>query len=69
MLNTILKSAYVRTIEEQKRRFPPANKTQLEYYFTYTTGGTIDFVRKWSINDMKIPPEEVVRILETMYMT
>lgn len=60
---------YVRTIEEQKRQFPHANETQLEYYFTYTTGGAIDIVRKCINNDMKIPSEEVVRILETMYMT
>ncbi|MCM2534966.1 TetR family transcriptional regulator C-terminal domain-containing protein [Neobacillus pocheonensis] len=69
MLNTILKSAYVRTIKEQKKRFPHANETQLEYFFTYTTGGTIEIVRKWINDVMRIPSEEVVRILETMYMT
>ncbi|WP_218011268.1 hypothetical protein [Bacillus sp. AFS076308] len=42
-----MKSAYVRTIEEQKKRFPYANETQLEYFSTYTTGGTIDIVQKW----------------------
>ncbi|TWE01912.1 TetR family transcriptional regulator [Neobacillus bataviensis] len=68
VLNTILKSVYVRTIEEQKRRFPNANETQLEYCFTYTTGGTIEVVRKWINDEMKLPAEEVIRILETMYM-
>jgi AcrR family transcriptional regulator len=69
VLNTILKSAYVRTIEEQKKRFPHASETQLEYFFTYITGGTIEIVRKWINDDMKLPSEEVIRILETMYMT
>jgi AcrR family transcriptional regulator len=67
VLSTILNSAYERTIEEQKKQFPYANDTQLEYYFTYTTGGTIEIIRKWINEDMKIPSEEVVHILESMY--
>ncbi|MEH7097921.1 TetR/AcrR family transcriptional regulator [Neobacillus vireti] len=69
VLNTILKSAYERTMEEQKKRFPHANETQLEYFFTYITGGTIEIVRKWINDDMKLPSDDVIRILETMYMT
>jgi AcrR family transcriptional regulator len=69
VLNTILKSTYVRTIEEQKKRFPNANETQLEYYYTYTTGGTIEIIRKWINDDMKIPTGEVIRILESLYET
>jgi Transcriptional regulator C-terminal region len=69
VLNSTLNSAYEKTIEEQKKRFPRANETQLEYYFTYITGGTIEIIRKWINEDMKIPSEEVIHILESMYLT
>ena len=69
VLNSTLNSAYEKTIEEQKKRFPKANETQLEYYFTYITGGTIEIIRKWINEDMKIPSEEVIHILESMYLT
>lgn len=69
VLNTLLNSAYERTIEEIRKQFPNANETQLEYYFTYTTGGTIEIIRKWINDNMKIPTEEVVRILESLYVT
>ena len=67
VLSTLLNSAYERKIEDIKKQFPLANEIQLEYYFTYITGGTIEIIRKWINDDMKIPSEEVVRILESMY--
>ncbi|MEH7415593.1 TetR/AcrR family transcriptional regulator [Neobacillus drentensis] len=67
VLTTILNYAYEKTIEETKKQFPHANETQLEYFFTYITGGTIEIIRKWINDDMKIPTEEVIQILESMY--
>ena len=67
VLSTILNSAYDRTIEERRKQFPNANEIQLEYFFTYITGGTIEIIRKWINDDMKIPTEEVVHILESLY--
>lgn len=69
VLSTLLNSAYEKKIEEIKQQFPNANETQLEYYYTYTTGGTIEIIRKWINDDMKIPAGEVIRILESLYET
>jgi AcrR family transcriptional regulator len=69
VLSTILNSAYEKKIEDIKKQFPNANETQLEYYFTYITGGTIEIIRKWINDDMKIPTGEVIRILESLYET
>jgi AcrR family transcriptional regulator len=69
VLSTLLNSAYEKKIEDIKKQFPMANETQLEYYFTYVTGGTIEIIRKWINDDMKIPAGEVIRILESLYET
>jgi AcrR family transcriptional regulator len=69
VLSTLLNSAYEKKIEDIKKQFPMSNETQLEYYFTYVTGGTIEIIRKWINDDMKIPAGEVIRILESLYET
>lgn len=66
VLNTVLNSAHDITIAEIKKKFPNANETHLEYFFTYSTGGIIKVIRKWINDDMNIPTEEVVQILENM---
>lgn len=68
VLNTILNSTYESTIAAEKQ-LPNADETQIEYFFTYTTGGTIEVIRKWINDDMKIPIEKVVNILNSMYTT
>ncbi|MEH7613977.1 TetR-like C-terminal domain-containing protein, partial [Gottfriedia acidiceleris] len=69
VLNTVLNSAHDITIAEIKKQLPNANETHLEYFFTYSTGGIIEVIRKWINDDMKIPTEEVVQILESMNVT
>jgi len=66
VLNTVLNSAHDITIAEIKKKLPNANETHLEYFFTYSTGGIIKVIRKWINDDMNIPTEEVVQILESM---
>lgn len=68
VFNTILNFTYENSIAE-KKQLPNANNTYLEYYFSYSTGGTIEVIRKWLNDDMKIPVEEVVQILESMYVS
>ncbi|MEK3889468.1 TetR/AcrR family transcriptional regulator [Bacillus sp. FSL K6-3431] len=67
VLNTILNSTYESTIAE-KKQLPNANETHIEYFFTYATGGTIEVIRKWINDDMKVSTEEVVQILKSMYV-
>lgn len=67
VLNTILNSTYESTIAE-KRQLPNANETLLEYYFIYSAGGTIEAIRKWINDDMKIPLEKFVQMIESMYV-
>jgi len=69
VLNTVLNSAHDIAILEIKKQLPNANETHLEYFFTYSTGGIIEVIRKWINDDMKIPTEEVVQILESMNVT
>ncbi|MFE4709180.1 TetR/AcrR family transcriptional regulator C-terminal domain-containing protein [Peribacillus simplex] len=69
VLNTVLNSAHDITIAEIKKHLPNANETHLEYFFTYSTGGIIEVIRKWINDDMKIPTEEVVQILDSMNFT
>ncbi|KOO51465.1 TetR/AcrR family transcriptional regulator [Viridibacillus arvi] len=69
VLNTILNSVHDITIAEIKKHLPNADETHLEYFFTYSTGGIIEAIRKWINDDMKIPTEEVVKILESMNVT
>lgn len=61
-----MNSAHDITIAEIRRKLPNANETHLEYFFTYSTGGIIKVIRKWINDDMNIPTEEVVQILESM---
>src|SRR5690606_25674030 len=68
VFNTILNFTYENSIAE-KKKLPNANDTYLEYYFSFSTGGTIEVIRKWLNDDMKIPVEEVVQILESMYVS
>lgn len=63
----ILNSTYESTIAE-KKLLPNANETLLEYYFTYSAGGTIEAIRKWINDDMEIPPEKFVQMIESMYV-
>lgn len=69
VLNTVLNSVHDLTITEIKKQFPNAHETHLEYFFTYSIGGIIEVIRKWINDDMKIPTEEVVQILESMNVT
>ena len=59
----LMSGAYDNFINEWKQKLSNLSEEQIEMLYAFVLNGAAAIVRRWTLNDMKEPPEEIAKFI------